>query len=152
MTRQEGCIFCDIVAEDISADVVYRDRTVLAFLDANPLAPGHTLVIPTDHQGVLTELDEEIASDLGSAIVRVTSAVERAMDADGSTVGFNNGSAAGQAVPHVHCHIIPRHEDDGGSNLHAILSDHSAASGSDADEVGHAIRSELTSSTNEPSP
>ncbi|MGB9987092.1 HIT family protein [Salarchaeum japonicum] len=116
----DDCIFCQIVDGDIPARVVYEDEDVLAFLDANPIAPGHTLVIPKTHYETLGDVPAEHANRLFAAIHSLTPVVEDAVDADASNIGFNNGAAAGQEVPHVHGHIVPRFEDDGGNPIHAV--------------------------------
>jgi len=95
----EDCIFCSIVAGDIPARVVYEDDDVLAFLDANPLAPGHTLVIPKDHYETLGDLPADDGESVFAALHDLTPVVEESVDADGSNVAFNNGAAAGQEVP-----------------------------------------------------
>jgi len=95
-------IFSQIVDGDIPARVVHEDETTFAFLDANPLAPGHTLVIPKADHGRLNDIPVEEAADLYATIHRLIPAVEAAVDADATTVAFNNGEAAGQEVPHVH--------------------------------------------------
>ena len=116
-------IFSQIVDGEIPARVVYEDETTFAFLDANPLAPGHTLVIPRDEYERLNDVPEDVATDLYSTIHRLIPAVEAAVDADATTVAFNNGEAAGQEVPHVHCHLIPRFSGDGGGPIHAIAGE-----------------------------
>ncbi len=116
----DDCIFCKIVAGDIPATKVYEDADVLAFLDVNPLSRGHTLVIPKVHAERLEDLDEGDAEDLLRVLPDLVGAVQEAVGADGSNVGFNNGPAAGQEVPHVHGHIVPRFEGDGGAPIHAV--------------------------------
>ncbi|MEM4782570.1 MAG: HIT family protein [Halalkalicoccus sp.] len=113
-------IFSRIVEGEIPARVVYEDETTMAFLDANPLAPGHTLVIPKEEYERLNDLPAELATDLYDTLQRMIPAVEEAVDAPASNVAFNNGEAAGQEVSHVHGHIIPRFENDGGKPIHAI--------------------------------
>ncbi len=95
----DDCIFCQIVAGDIPSRTVYEDDDVLAFLDANPLAPGHTLVIPKAHHERLNDLPADVGSAVFAAVHELTPAVEDAVDASASTVAFNNGEAAGQEVP-----------------------------------------------------
>ncbi|MGA9402499.1 HIT family protein [Haladaptatus sp.] len=129
------CIFCQIVAGDIPSKTVYEDDSVLAFLDVNPLAPGHTLVITKDHYETLGDLPEDTAMDLFSALHELTPAVETAVDADASNVAFNNGEASGQEVPHIHGHIIPRFEDDGGKPIHAVAGDRPELSDDELDEI-----------------
>lgn len=138
----EDCIFCSIVAGDIPARVVYEDDETLAFLDANPLAPGHTLVIPRAHHERLTDLDDDTASAVFQALYDLTGAVEAGVDADGSNVAFNNGEAAGQEVPHVHGHIIPRFENDGGSPVHAVAGERPDLSDDELDDIATDIQND----------
>ena len=137
------CIFCSIVAGDIPAQTVYETDSVLAFLDANPLARGHTLVIPKSHAERVGDLDVDRASDLFDAVAALTPQVEAAVDADGANVGLNDGEAAGQEVPHVHVHIVPRFEGDGGAAIHAVAGRRPDLSDDEldavADEVAAAI-------------
>ncbi|MCL7416452.1 MAG: HIT family protein [Halalkalicoccus sp.] len=113
-------IFSQIVEGEIPARVVYEDETTMAFLDANPLAPGHTLVIPKEEYERLNDLPDDLAGDLYTTLQKLIPAVEEAVDAPASNVAFNNGEAAGQEVPHVHGHIIPRFEGDGGGPIHSV--------------------------------
>ena len=116
----DDCIFCRIVAGDSPANVVHEDETTMAFLDANPLAAGHTLVVPKAHHERLQDLPAGLARDVFETVHAVVPAVEAAVDADATNVGVNNGRAAGQVVSHVHGHVIPRFEDDGGEPVHAV--------------------------------
>ena len=116
----DDCIFCSIVAGDVPARTVYETDEVVAFLDANPLARGHTLVIPKTHATRVGDLDADRASALFDAVAELTPRVQAAVDADAANVGINDGEAAGQEVPHVHAHVIPRFEGDGGAPIHAV--------------------------------
>jgi histidine triad (HIT) family protein len=136
----DDCIFCQIVAGDIPSRTVYEDDDVLAFLDANPLAPGHTLVIPKAHHETLADLPADEGSAVFSALHELTPAVEAAVDAPASTVAFNNGEEAGQEVPHVHGHIVPRFSDDGGRPIHALVSDRPELSDDELDDIAAKIR------------
>ena len=107
------CIFCKIVAGEIPSAKVYEDATKLAFMDINPVQPGHVLVIPKKHYERLTELPDEEAADLASALPRLARAVVAAARADGFNIFQTNGRCSGQAVFHVHVHIIPRRNNDG---------------------------------------
>jgi histidine triad (HIT) family protein len=135
----DDCIFCSIVAGEIPSRTVYEDDDVSAFLDANPLAPGHTLVIPKAHHEHVQDVPNDLASDVFSVMHRLVEPVESAVDADGSTVAFNNGEAAGQEVPHVHGHIIPRFEDDGGNPIHAVAGRRPDLSDEELDEIAEEI-------------
>lgn len=118
----------------------------IAFLDINPLTPGHTLVIPREHYRRVEAMPPEAASAVGMAVGRVTDAAQAAVDADGATVGVNNGAAAGQVVPHVHYHVIPRFEDDGGGNLHAVVD---TRPGDDPDRIAEEIHAAMTAAETE---
>ncbi len=115
------CLFCQIAAGEIPAKTVYEDDDVLAFLDINPLAEGHTLVIPKVHAERLGDLDEPQASTYFANVPRIAAAVEKAVGAEGATVAWNDGEAAGQEVPHVHLHIIPRYRADNFGPIHALF-------------------------------
>jgi histidine triad (HIT) family protein len=101
-------IFDRILAGEIPCYRVYEDDQVLAFLDAGPLAEGHTLVIPKERAARLHELSAESAAALGRVLPRLCRAVMAATGVDDYNVLQNNGAAAHQAVLHVHFHIIPR--------------------------------------------
>jgi histidine triad (HIT) family protein len=115
-----GCVFCRIVAGTASARIVRETETTLAFLDANPLAPGHTLVVPKGHHERLADMAHDLAADVFAEVRELVPRVEAAVDADGTTVGVNDGGAAGQEVPHVHVHVVPRFDDDGGGPIHRV--------------------------------
>jgi histidine triad (HIT) family protein len=106
-------IFDRIIRGEIPSHKVYEDERVFAFLDINPLSKGHTLVIPKESKAYLHELSDESAAALGRALPRLCRAVLKATGATAYNVLQNNGSAAHQAVFHVHFHIIPRFEREG---------------------------------------
>ncbi len=139
----DDCIFCSIVAGDIPSHTVYEDDEVLAFLDVNPLAPGHTLVIPRGHYPTFGDAPNTSLSAVFDTIGALTPAVERAVAADASNVGFNNGPASGQEVPHLHGHIIPRFEGDGGRPLHAVGGRPPDLADDEFEEIATSIADEL---------
>lgn len=114
------CIFCQIIDGEIPSRTVYEDDDVLAFLDVNPLARGHTLVIPKAHEAAVADLPDDVRDALFTTVGRLTPAVEAGVDADASTIGMNNGAASGQEVPHAHVHVVPRFEGDGVGPLHSL--------------------------------
>lgn len=116
-----NCIFCKIVAGEIPNYTVYEDENVLAFLDVHPCSKGHTVVIPKGHVGELNEISEEAFMNLMSGLQKTILLVEKIIRPDGMNVGINNRAVAGQAVPHIHWHIIPRYEKDGGGSMHSIV-------------------------------
>jgi histidine triad (HIT) family protein len=107
------CIFCKIIKGEIPSVKVYENHKVVAFLDINPVNPGHTLVVPKEHFENLLDSGEEILKEIMFTIKKVAWGLTKAFDLKGFNVGQNNGAVAGQIVPHLHWHIIPRFENDG---------------------------------------
>jgi histidine triad (HIT) family protein len=135
----DDCIFCSIVDGEIPGRIVHEADDAIAFLDANPLARGHTLVIPKNHHERLDDVPAEEATGLYETLHDVVPAVEDAVDAPATTVAFNNGEAAGQEVPHVHAHVVPRFEGDGGGPIHSLFGDRPDLSDDELDEIEAAI-------------
>ncbi|MFC6873853.1 HIT family protein [Halobellus marinus] len=135
----EPTIFEQIIDGDIPGRIVYETDTVAAFLDANPLAPGHTLVVPKEAHERLDDLPDDVAADVWAAVQELTPRIESAVDADATTIGVNNGEAAGQEVPHVHVHIVPRFEGDGGGPIHAVAGGRPDLSEGELDEIAAEI-------------
>ncbi len=109
----ERCIFGRIGAGEIPCQRVFENEHVLAFLDINPLAEGHTLVIPKRCVERFEDLAPAEAVELALALVIVARKVLKVTGAAGYNILQNNGRIASQEVPHVHFHIIPRRADDG---------------------------------------
>ena len=101
-------IFTKILRGDIPCHKVYEDEHVLAFLDINPLSPGHTLIIPKEPAVTLDQLSDEASAAIGRVMPRIARAVLAATGARDFNVLQNNGAAAHQAVFHVHFHITPK--------------------------------------------
>lgn len=108
-----GSIFAKIVAGQIPCHRVFESEHVFAFLDINPLAVGHTLVVPRRPVEQLHELSEDEAAELGRVLPMLARRVMAACGAEAYNILQNNGRAAGQEVPYVHFHIIPRRSGDG---------------------------------------
>ncbi|MBU3694016.1 MAG: HIT family protein [Rhodocyclaceae bacterium] len=108
MFTPEPCPFCDI-ADD---RVVGRLGTAFAIRDGYPVSPGHTLLIPRRHIGSLFELPGGDLLDLLTLLGRVKAELDREHHPDGYNIGVNDGAAAGQTVPHLHIHLIPRYHGD----------------------------------------
>lgn len=106
-------IFGRILDGAIPCHRVYEDDLVLAFLDIGPLSRGHTLVIPKQRVAGVHELDPESAAAIGRALPALCRAIMRATGASEYNVLVNTGAGAGQEVPHVHFHIIPKTADGG---------------------------------------
>lgn len=138
----DDCLFCQIAAGELPSHTVYSDDGVHAFLDVNPLARGHTLVIPTDHYERLQDCPTQRSAELWSAVHELIPAIEAAIDADATTVGVNNGSAAGQEVPHTHVHIVPRFDGDGGDPIHAVAGVVPSLDDDELESIAEAIEAE----------
>lgn len=115
-----ACIFCAIVEGKLPSYRLYENNKVLAFLDLNPSAKGHTLIIPKAHEARIENLPKEDAEVLFTTIYKLIRPIQRAMGAPASTIGVNNGKEAGQEISHIHVHIIPRKLGDRGSIIQAL--------------------------------
>lgn len=107
------CIFCKIVAGELPSTTIYADDLVQAFMDINPIVHGHALVIPKQHYETLPEAPEEALARCVAVAKRIALAQYDALDAEGVNLHQANGAVAGQVVPHLHFHVIPRYADDG---------------------------------------
>ena len=107
------CLFCKIIAGEIPCARVYEDSHILAFLDINPVAKGHTLVVPKGHYPTLLDLPACVGEPLLHAMRLVAGALLKETKASGFNCVQNNFSSAGQMVFHSHWHIIPRFDNDG---------------------------------------
>ena len=110
----EGNIFSKIVAGEVPCFKLFETEHALAILDAFPMCPGHSLLLPkADGYATIMDMPEAAAADLLRELPRLARAVAAATGCEGVNVVQNNGAAAGQAVFHVHFHVIPRIEGDG---------------------------------------
>lgn len=108
MTADPNCIFCKIVSGTIPCFRVYEDAATLAFLDINPINPGHTLVIPRHHAPNLVASDERDLAAVMATARRVAAGIEKVLAPHGMNLLQANGPGAAQSVMHFHLHIIPR--------------------------------------------
>ena len=109
-----SCVFCDILSGSAPASMVYADERVVAFMDIQPVNPGHLLVVPRQHAPHLADLDADVGGHLFRVGMRLASAVRKTcIRCDGINLFRADGQAAGQEVFHVHLHVIPRFRGDG---------------------------------------
>ncbi len=109
-----SCIFCAIVARRAEASVVFEDEKVVAFMDLNPVAPGHLLVVPRQHAVGLEELDRAAGAHVWSVGHDLARALRRSgIRCEGINILVCDGEAAFQTVFHFHLHVIPRFAGDG---------------------------------------
>jgi histidine triad (HIT) family protein len=116
------CVFCRIISKEIPAEVVYEDDAVLAILDVHPRAWGHAMVLPKRHYPTILEVPSGELGAIFTAVQKVTAAEQKALKPDGFTIGVNHGEVSGQAVPHLHIHILPRFQGDGGGSIHSVVN------------------------------
>ena len=113
------CIFCKIISGDIPAKVLKETQHSVSFLDAFPVAKGHTLVIPKNHREKLQDLNEAENKDLFSLVHQMTSKIDSITGA--TLLAIHNGKEAGQEVPHLHVHLIPRSKSDSAGAVHSMF-------------------------------
>jgi len=107
------CIFCKIVAGEIPSYKIYEDKNTFAFLDIKPINPGHVLVVSKKHYQNIEEITEDDLRDLILVVKKIGAILKTKLGVAGYNVYENNDPVAGQAVPHIHFHVIPRTENDG---------------------------------------
>ncbi|UCE16604.1 MAG: HIT family protein [Candidatus Bathyarchaeota archaeon] len=139
----DDCIFCRIVKGFESASIVYSDERIMAFMDIQPVNPGHVLVIPKTHAAQLSELDPELGAYMFKVAMRVAGALRQSgVKCEGINLLLADGKAASQDIFHVHLHLIPRFRGDGfgmrlGSNYGV------KPNGKELDEVAERIRASM---------
>ncbi|MBN1554162.1 MAG: HIT domain-containing protein [Phycisphaerae bacterium] len=108
MPNDPDCVFCKIVAGVIPCAKLLDEEHALAFLDIGPVAPGHALLIPRDHYETMDTMPPDAAAAMFRRLPALVKAVRAVTGCEGVNVLQNNGAIAGQVVPHVHVHVIPR--------------------------------------------
>jgi histidine triad (HIT) family protein len=107
------CTFCDLIHGAGEASICYEDTDAIAFMDIQPVNPGHVLVVSRKHYENLEDVPAELAMHLFRVATRLVPAVKTVAQAEGINIVVNSGSAAGQDEPHYHVHVIPRTKGDG---------------------------------------
>ena len=114
------CIFCKIISREIPAKILNETSHSICFLDAFPLTKGHVLVIPKNHHKKIQDMSSSENSDLFSLVHVMMSKVD---SITGSTlIAIHNGETAGQEIPHVHVHLVPRSESDSAGPIHRMFN------------------------------
>jgi histidine triad (HIT) family protein len=111
MAADPACVFCQIVAGTLEADLVLDEADFVGFLDRRPVFKGHTLLVPREHVVTLPDLPAELRDGFLAAAQRLATAMVERLGAQGSFVAMNN--VVSQSVPHLHCHVVPRTKGDG---------------------------------------
>ena len=113
------CIFCKIISKEIPARILHETTHSICFLDDFPLTKGHVLVIPKNHHEKIQNLNVDENTDLFSLVHLMISKVD---SITGSTlIAIHNGKEAGQEIPHLHVHLVPRDSSDSGGPIHSMF-------------------------------
>ena len=142
MSYDPGNVFARILRGELPCARIYEDAHALAFMDIMPSAKGHSLVIPKEAAESLFDLSPSAASHLMVRAQRVAGAIKRALGCPGVMLVQLNGAAAGQSVPHVHIHIVPRTH-----GLDLMLHGRAQADSAELEALATRIRQELESPT-----
>lgn len=116
------CIFCRIAKGQVVAEKIYETGNVVSFLDINPKAEGHSLVIPKKHVQVISELEDDLVVAVARASKEVVKILKKTINPDAFTIGINDGAGSGQEIPHLHVNIIPRFKFDGGTPIQHVVN------------------------------
>lgn len=133
-------LFSKIISGEIPCEKVYEDDDTFAFLDINPVNPGHTLVVPKKWSAGFLDADQDTIRKLIPVIQKVAKAVKEATGCDGINLMQNEGEAGGQKIFHLHFHVIPRFLNDG----HAHWDHQPYASKDDEKAMGEKLRAAIT--------
>ncbi len=132
------CIFCSIVAGDIPSKKLYESDEVLALLDAFPLAPGHSLVIPKQHYERIQNMPPATNSALFDTVGRLAAKTD---SVSGSTlIAIHNGPQSGQEIPHVHVHLVPRSPGDGAGPIHSMFANKPGPDNAGTDRLSDTLK------------
>ena len=132
------CVFCKIVSGQIPTKKIKETSQSISFLDVFPLTKGHVLVMPKQHCKKLQDLTTEENSDLFSLVHEVMSKVDAVT---GSTLlAIHNGEGAGQEIPHVHVHLIPRSKNDSAGPIHSMFKSSLQLTESEIDEIHNQLK------------
>ena len=132
------CIFCKIISKEIPAKILYEDDDSISFLDAFPVAKGHTLVIPKKHFAKIQDMPSDLNQKLFDSVHKMINKVDAL---EGSTlVAVHNGKESGQEVPHVHVHLIPRSITDSAGPVHSMFKNKIELSDSEYEKLVNELK------------
>ena len=114
-----NCIFCKLVNNEIPSLRVYEDDDTVSFMELNPSAPGHVMVILKKHGNNIQEYSQEELGKLMAGVQMVSKKIEKALEPDSITIGINHKERKG--VPHLHVHLLPRWENDKGGIIQSVV-------------------------------
>lgn len=112
LPTDENCIFCKIVAGQLPCFNLFEDEATIAFMDINPVNPGHALAVAKGHWPTIDVIPPEVLAAVARTAQRVAKAAMSVLEPNGVNLLQSNGVGAGQSVPHLHVHILPRFPGD----------------------------------------
>jgi ATP adenylyltransferase len=122
--RRQGCVFCDLPAENKDVDhyIIFRGRLCYIILNIFPYTSGHLMIVPFDHQASLAELDDQTTDEMMQLAKRSQLALQEEYKPDGFNIGMNLGASAGAGIAqHLHLHAVPRWVGDG--NFMSVIAE-----------------------------
>jgi len=137
------CIFCNIVNHETKSMIIDQNDGALAILDRFPLSVGHTLVVTRIHYSKLQDIRPAETISLFELVAKMTSVLERSLNANATLIAIHNGREAGQEIDHVHVHIIPRSYKDGGAPVHSIFKNRIVLNESEMNNIMNKIKDKL---------
>jgi histidine triad (HIT) family protein len=135
-----NCIFCKIVSGKLRARIINENDYAMAFLDAFPLSSGHTLVVPKAHFSKVQDMDKEYSWAVFSIACQIAAILEPTVRVNASTIAIHNGRDAGQEIPHVHIHIVPRSVNDGAGPIHSMFNSRPKLNDEEMDKLADKLR------------
>jgi histidine triad (HIT) family protein len=112
MMSGHECVFCKIVAGTSPCQEIYQDGATLSFMDIHPANDGHCLVIPKMHFETVLDMSPDAFAAVARVVAKIAHAVNDVLQPGGISLVQANGELAGQTVPHVHVHVLPRRRGD----------------------------------------
>ena len=124
---------------EIPVKIIENTNKSLAFMDAFPLAKGHSLVIPKNHYEKMQEIPPEENAELFETVRKVLSKVDKLTNS--TLVALHNGKDSGQEIPHVHIHLIPRSKEDSAGPVHSMFKNRPKLSDKEFNELLEKLKS-----------
>ena len=112
-TKDNKCIFCEIIHKESKADIIFEDDACLAFKPLHPVSDGHVLVVPKIHAENIFDINPDTLSSVILAVQKLSKDIVKERGATGINFLHASGKDAQQSVPHFHIHIVPRYPNDG---------------------------------------
>jgi len=112
------CVFCKIIKGEIPSHKVYEDENFIGFLDINQVVEGKTLLVSKKHYETILDLPNELSEEMIKGIKEISKKLIKESKAEGFNLLINTYKVAGQTIPHMHVHILPRKKDDGLKGLY----------------------------------